>query len=473
MFQIFLIFIFTAACNLSLLEVASAQNSTPQTLSEINYDLKSKKEALEPFDDKKVKIDLESLGLDDLDKKPGEVRAEAKPPEVKPEEKKAPEELPEEVVKPKDNPIVPNVATNPKPEKKDAVKDVPETTSEPVKKVEGGGSLNADQKKSETEPTAIFSKLQNFLRKDDPKKNTQKPGESKLANKKPSEKYINSQKKKGLKKRLEDEKRKKKNEKLRQEKLKKLQALRKQYLIKIDVNPDDNEDEDAENNEEKIVPHKKEINQFVTEELPAFPILNHYRTSENSHIPTIPTPKEKVDNLFYAISSGKVGFFNSAYKDVENPNVKNQMGDTALTCAILLQRYPIIASILTRGADPDMANGLGYTPLNIAIEMLDFKSIKLLIENKADVNYLDNFGRTYLMHAARVGFLPAVEMLVSQGVDINAMDNDGFTALSIAYRHKKEIIVKFLLKNGAKTWIEKPYDPQNQSLIKELENRWK
>jgi ankyrin repeat protein len=53
------------------------------------------------------------------------------------------------------------------------------------------------------------------------------------------------------------------------------------------------------------------------------------------------------------------------------------------------------------------------------------------------------------------------------------MDEDGFTALSIAYRHQKELIVRFLLKKGAKTWVEKPFEPKKQSLLRDLENRWK
>ncbi len=432
MFRIFL----TAIC-LVLFPLRLAAQTT-QTLSEINADLKAKKAALEPFNEKDVKVDVESLGLDDLDKKSEKVE------EKKPEEK------------PKENPIVPNAASEKPPEK----------SSE-------GESLQADSEKKE--PIGIIDKIKNFLNKKDADKAGEvELTEEELKKKEAAEKYINSQKKKQLKKRLEEEKRRKRNEELQQKKLKKLNELREQYLIKIDADTGQESEEDSdEGSEEKIVPHKKEINKFITEELPAPPILNRFRTAENMHIPTVLTPKEKIDTLFEAIASGNIGFFNSAYKNVDNSNAKNQFGDTILTYATLTKKYSVIASILSKGADPNKTNNLGYTPLDIAIEMLDSKALELLIENKADINYLDNFGRTYLMHAARVGFLPAVESLVSRSADVNAMDNDGFTALSIAYRHKKEIIVKYLLKNGAKTWIEKPYDPQNQSLIKELENRWK
>jgi len=138
-----------------------------------------------------------------------------------------------------------------------------------------------------------------------------------------------------------------------------------------------------------------------------------------------------------------------------------------------LQKYGVMSSILAKGADPDLPNALGHTAFDIAIEMLDLKAANILINMNANLNYVDGFGRTYLMHAARVGFFPMVDLLVSQGVDVNSVDNDGFTALSIAYRHKKDIISAFLIKKGAEPWIKKPYDPEQQNLIKELENRWK
>lgn len=442
MFQIFLIAAYIFAFDLASTQLAVAANKAVPTMEELNAHLKAKKAELEPFDQKSVKVDVESLGLDDIDKKPAE----------KKEDKKI-EEQPKAAEKP--------------------IEEKPADQSKIIK--------TEEVKKAPEEGTGIVSKMKNVISggkaaelpnpNPEPLKAAVEP--AKLEEKKPTEKYINSQKKKSLKKRLAEEKRRKQNEKRQQEKLKKLNELREQYLIKIDENVEEVSDEDFADSDEKIVPQKKNLNRFTSEELPPQPILNRYRTADNLHIPTIPTPQEQIDMLFSAVVIGSISFFNDAYKNVENPNVRNRVGDTILNAATLLQRYPVIASVLKKGADPNLPNGLGYTPISIAIEMSDIKSLELLVDNGADIFYTDKFDRTYLMHAVRVGFLPAVELFVTKGLDVNAMDSDGFTPLSIAYRHKKEVIVKYLLKKGAKTWVEKPYEPEKQFLIKELENRWK
>jgi hypothetical protein len=407
MMLIRLILILIISCTFE--HFAFAEN---QTLDEINADLKAKKAELEPFDQSKVKVDVESLGLDDVDKKEEKKFTETKSPPPAPSEQEAPEALPSKV--------------------KDAVDS--ERKIEEVKKLD----------EIKVEQSAISSV---------PASDT----------KKPSDQYVNAQKKKNMKRRLEMERQKKVNAKKQKDKIEKFKKLRDLYLL-------DSNEGDAE---EKITPRKKNLNPFANEEMPALPILNRYRSGENNHIPIILTPREKVDLLFKAISTNNVSFFNDSYRGVENPNVQNAFGDTILTYAILMRRYSIVASIIAKGADVNKANKLGYTPVNIAIELLDFKLLEMLVNNKADLNYLDAFGRSYLMHAARVGFLPAADLFLSNGIDVNLMDKDGFTALAIAYRHKKEVIVQYLLKHGAKTWIEKPYDPKNQSLIQELENRWK
>ncbi len=407
MMLIRLILILIISCTFE--HFAFAEN---QTLDEINADLKAKKAELEPFDQAKVKIDVESLGLDNVDKKEEKKFNETKSPPPAPLGQEASEDSPSKV--------------------KDDVDS--ERKVEEVKKTD----------EFKVEQSAIISP---------PAKDNKKPGDQ----------YVNAQKKENIKKRLKMERQKKENAKKQKDKIEKFKKLRDLYLL-------ESNEGDAE---EKIMPRKKDLNPFASEEMPALPILNRYRNGDNNHIPIILTPREKVDLLFKAISTNNVSFFNDSYRGVENPNAQNAFGDTILTYAILMRRYSIVASIIAKGADVNRANKLGYTPINIAIELLDFKLLEMLVSNKADLNYLDAFGRGYLMHAARVGFLPAADLFLSNGIDINLMDNDGFTALSIAYRHKKEVVVQYLLKHGAKTWIEKPYDPKNQSLIQELENRWK
>ncbi len=444
MLQIFLTTAYIASQDPSMMQLAVNENKTPQSIEEINADLRAKKESLEPFDQKKVKVDIESLGLDDIDRKPS---AESEISKIK---EAVDEKVKEEIKK-----------EEPKEDKKEEVK----------KNKEEEKAKNDDLSKNSL--GGIVSKIKNFVNKKidkkiipDSKKDVKKIEED-IDDSKKSGKAKNSKKQ-------SNKISKKKNEISQKEKLKKLIELRKKYLTEISVEENESSDNfESDENSEKIIPRKKDINKFLTEEPPAVPLLNRFRTADNRHIPLILTRREKIGILFNAISSGDASFFDAAYKNIQDPNVTNQSGDTALTYALLLRKHGPIAYLLATGADPNMPNKLGYTPIDIAIELLDSRSLDFLIKNKADVSYVDSFGRTYLMHAARVGFLPAVEMFVNAGLDVNAMDNDGFTSLSIAYRHKKEIVVKYLLAHGAKTWIEKPYDPEKQSLIKELENRWK
>ena len=286
-----------------------------------------------------------------------------------------------------------------------------------------------------------------------------------------TQKTSSRNKKKSLRMQLEEQEKITLNEKKQQEKLQKFEELKNFYLKDL-IAQKDSEIADSEN-EEIIIPKRKDLAPFAVEELPPLPILNRSRTLDNFHIPFVYTPKEYIDIMFSAISMGSISYFNEAFKYVLNPNITNDQGDTILTYAIFLKKYSVISSILAKGADPNLPNKLGHNPVSIAIELVDFPALELLAKNNADLHYKDAFGRTYLMHASRVGFLPAVDLLIKNNVSINDMDDDGFTALSIAYRHKKELVVQYLLKNGAKTWIEKNYNPQQKYFINDLNNRWK
>lgn len=525
-------------------DLVKTPNFQPESLDELNKELLKQKEQMDPFANQDVKVDLESLGLDNVDgikstttnnvtatqnndnvannkteTKPAAVFKQSTQPQnlqpVAPPAKKeavfptfnyensesntalpsASTAMPVKVTN-AINVVVPNkvvqkpeklsefenvkntspsavvVKDLPAPENKDVV--VKESVATETKAVKfevttSATTLPKIEEKTNAEPVLsgnnnITDKIKNFSNitetkaeaaREPDKKNQDKALENKDSNK-PSKEEIAAEKKRIA------------NEKKQKARAEKLEKLKKQYLI----------DYSQKNGflygeEEVVVPQKRDIDKFVSYETPAPPIMETLRTTDNFHIPSILTYKDKVENLFKSISSQDISYFKSIYDEIGQPNLRNENGDTILTYSLLMQKYDVVASILLNGADPNLSNALGYTPLEIVIELADSKSLKLLADNNVDVNYVDAFKRTYLMHAARVGFLPAVEFLIKKGVDVNAMDEDGFSALAIAYRHKKDIIIKYLLKHGAKPWVEKPYDPRSQLLIKELREKWK
>ncbi len=517
MFRIFVIII-------SSLAFCAAQAADLPNLDQINADLLAKKAQNEPFKDKDVKIDLESLGLDEIDAKDAKAKADKNPPAPPaPEPAKT-----DNVLKSSDLPDIKKtglakttlIAPDNKTAEEAKPAAAPATIADKMKAMQKNITKSLDDKgeSKAAESGGTLSKIQHFIHKTDKKNSEEKvkkddvkkipevvetpsavavesiaenpapdspnkieaDAKAAAAKEKKKEAYINAQKKANLKKQLEAKKAAKKkaeeNEKKRKIKLAKLNQLREKYLIKINSDKstqDNNIDEDLSDADTKIIPQKKDINKFVSYETPAPPIMDRYRNRDNEGIPIVISDSEKADILFRSIGQEDISFFNSAYNSVENPNLRNNVGDTILTYAILLQKREVVASILAKGADPNLLNGLGYTPLQITIESLDLGSFNLLVNHNADINYIDGFGRTYLMHAARLGFLPAIEILLKKGADINALDYDGFSALSIASKYKQDLAVTLLLKNGAKPWVEKVYDPESESLIKQLENRWK
>lgn len=427
---------------------AFADKTAAQSFEDIAAELNAKKESLEPFDPKDVKVDLESLGLDKVEEKSQKepmpldlpTLEMPKQPEVKNEEKNI--QKPEPEVKKEEKPL----------------KKLGEVAAEKFNQLPSVQMIKESAKKKEA---SSFKGKSSFLIKETPKN-------KKAENKKTSKKYII--KKGGQKKRASKE-----------EEIKNLLKLKQHYLQEIIELEEKNKTQESESGLELstfedspiIIPRRKEIGKFDSSEPLPPPIVNSFRTSDNVHIPIPLNNQQRIKNLFDSALENDPSIFDESFKSVGNVNVHNELGDSILTYSILLRKHAIVASILTKGADPNMPNRLGYTPLGIAIELSDPKSLKLLYENKANLDYVDNYGRTYLMQAARVGFLPAVELLVENGANVNALDQDGFTALSAAYRYKNEVIVKYLLKNGAKAWIEKPYEADSQLIMEELKNRWK
>ncbi len=436
---------------------AWSQNAedSDQFLKDLNQDLLRQKKELDPFSDNKVKIDIESLGLDYIENKDQ---------------------------KSSDLPIIENLNNNDKKLDNinlDKIKQSVELDNKKEENDQVKSSNQENEKKEEKKEEGNKIKYDDQIDNKSINQKLNKIEEAKKDNEIIDSKSLDISNKLVKDALKENDSLIKEKQEIYEEKIK---YLRKEYLLPLLDKQllDGYIDEYNSIGSLYIEPQKKNLNQYIKDKTPALPILSRFRTNDNLHIPIIPTPQERINYLFFAIDMQNVRYFNSSYRYVQNPNVFNLNGDSLLTYAIINRNYPILASVLARGADPNMPNKLGYNPVTIAIEIKDFPSFYMLMERGANINYRDKFGKNYLMYAARAGFLPAIEYLLNKGLDINAEDNEGFNALSIAYKYENDIIIKYLIKNGAKTWNNKndlDFKSQNPYLkdmpiMHELKNKW-
>ena len=423
-----------------------------QFLKDLNSQLLEQKKALDPFGGKKVEIDIESLGLDNVNE------ASKKQLNSKEEVSKNKKVVDSKITNDNGPPKVEFLNAEENKDLKDDednAKEVKDNQDNSVKKI------ITEEKKPENDQEGILGSIKKIVNKiieSDIVESTLD-----ITNKLPLGKKEST---KSEPKEIKAKENVKSQEEIFEEEM---EVLRQKYVYPLQ---DGDEYQDLKASYAR--PQKKDLNHYIKDEAPALPILSRFRTNDNLHIPVIPTPQERINHLFSTIDKQNVRYFNSSYKYVQNPNAYNIYGETLLTYAIQRRNYQILASILARGADPNLSNKLGHSPAAIAIEIKDFMAFQMLFENGANLNFRDKFGRNYLMYAARVGFLPAVEYLIDKGIDINSRDDDGFTPLAIANKNNRQLVIKYLVKNGAKAWS--PDDQQNNvnqiSIMRELQNRW-
>jgi hypothetical protein len=467
-------------------------------LAELNADLAKEKAANDPFSNKNVKVDVESLGLDAVDNKqsndqapdnsnlPGaniippndsqpisdqkDSNVAQAPANITNNQDLKIADLPK-IIEPKQDNTPPNnldqkitnqaniPAIEPKkPDDKDKIIKAPEDNkpNDQTPKINPQTPAITDQKPKEDLPKEdLVSKVKKLITANQEAKQKIEEPEIIL---KPKEPQIKPQgitdqaaSKQEEPKKIIKVKTRGKNTKERLKTIiidqKKLRQLKEKYLSEFESPADKDLSENSEG--KKIIPRKKAIVNFsVNENRP--PLLARVYDKNNTHTPVILNHDDKINLLFEAFSKHDPAYFASAYKELLEPNLKNKFGDSILTYAALMQRHDIMATILSEGADPDLTNNLGYTALTIAIELNDYKSVQILLESGANINYTDQFLKTYLMQAVITGFLPIIDLLITNNIDINARDSNGNTALDIAISNNKDIVAKFLIKKGAK-----------------------
>jgi Notch-like protein len=134
-----------------------------------------------------------------------------------------------------------------------------------------------------------------------------------------------------------------------------------------------------------------------------------------------------------------------------DPNLKNELGQTALHIAASCSRADVTRLLLSYRADPNAQDCNGRSPLHVAIVSEADGVFQILLRNKNTNPDLDaEDGTTPLILATQHHAVSMVEQLLKEAhVDANTQDKSGKTALHWAASMNMMEIMKILLKQGA------------------------
>jgi len=160
---------------------------------------------------------------------------------------------------------------------------------------------------------------------------------------------------------------------------------------------------------------------------------------------------ENAPDLADAAKEGRIEEIKSYLDEGGNPNVVNDMKQTALLLAAIEEHPDIVRLLLAKGADPNIADVLGQTPLFFASYNQDLDSVEALIKAGADVNAMTGSGEFALLRAVTWGNTRLVEMLVNGGADVNMKPADTRVPppLQLAIQGQMKEIEKILRQAGA------------------------
>ncbi|MBZ5724192.1 MAG: ankyrin repeat domain-containing protein [Acidobacteriia bacterium] len=144
-------------------------------------------------------------------------------------------------------------------------------------------------------------------------------------------------------------------------------------------------------------------------------------------------------------------------------HVADKRGNTALGLAASIGEVETMRLLLSKGADPEATNEKGETPLIMATKSKQADAVGLLIQKGVRVNVTSTSSNTVrhgpiamikltpLHRAAAFGPLEMVGGLLKAGADVNARDSRSLTPLifAVATEYAAPQIVQTLLKAGA------------------------
>ncbi len=132
--------------------------------------------------------------------------------------------------------------------------------------------------------------------------------------------------------------------------------------------------------------------------------------------------------LLQAAAKGDVDALQQQIDSVDDINMTDEYGHTALISAILANNEDCVALLLNSGADFEKpCDFTKWTPVHNAAVTGNVRILNKLIEAGADIHAIDKDGASALSLAALNGSTDCVRLLIDAGVDVNTPDENSLT----------------------------------------------
>ncbi len=159
--------------------------------------------------------------------------------------------------------------------------------------------------------------------------------------------------------------------------------------------------------------------------------------------------------LLLAVRGNHVEVARSLLVHGANPNLKNDLQDSAYLLAGALGRLEILRMTLSYGADLQSTNRYGGTALIPACERGHVDTVQALLAAGVRADHVNRLGWTCLLEAVLLGdggprYQDIVRQLIAARADLNLPDKDGVTAVVHARQRSQHEVERLLQEAGAR-----------------------
>lgn len=154
--------------------------------------------------------------------------------------------------------------------------------------------------------------------------------------------------------------------------------------------------------------------------------------------------------MFGHITNGNTYAAKEIIRKVDNVDLQDEGGQTALMCAAQLGNLDLVKELLQREADVRAMDEDKWTPLIFAAREGHLDIVKALIDKGSVIDHADVNGWTALMWASYKGHANVVIELLLRGAQPNVQAHHGVTPIIWAAGRGHADVVKALLRQGAK-----------------------